>query len=139
MATCSPQELIADAACFTCISPGMQQLVNTALLCRIATALNPAMTCDVQTLVSEAACFTCIPPGMQALVNTQLLCNIAGALTGSGGGSIVGSGCLPSTNGDPEGVLVSPCSPALAVDPNTKAIYMFTGVAGTSVGWQLKV
>ena len=132
MAACNPQTLLDDAACFECLPAGMRSLLDTALLCRIAQGLG--MTCDVQTLLTDAACFSCLTPGERVLVQLQLLCNIAG---GTGGGGI-GAGCVLSTNGNPEGVLVSSCSPAFAIDPNSGALYIFTGTAGTNTGWTFK-
>jgi len=35
MATCDVQTLLDDAACFTCLSPGVLQILEVALLCQI--------------------------------------------------------------------------------------------------------
>ncbi len=77
-----------------------------------------------------STCWSCVSDKWAALL--FLLAN------GGGGGSS-GTGCVLPTSGDPEGVLVSPCSPALAIDPGTSAIYIFTGTAGTNTGWALKI
>jgi hypothetical protein len=106
----------------------MQQLVNTVLLCRIAKALNPAMTCDVQTLITDAACLTCIPPGMQSLVNTALLCNIASAISAATGAA----GQVTCGNGAPSTAPTPGCG--IYYDKVSTAFYYWDGAA-----WQLKV
>lgn len=124
MAACDVPTLVSEAVCYTCIPPGMQELVNTALLCRIARALDPTMTCDVQTLMSQASCLTCIPPGMQALVNTQLLCNIASAI---GGATTPAVTCGA---GAPSAVPATGCG--VYYDTANNALYIYNG------GWVLK-
>lgn len=131
---CDVQSLLDSASGFAGLNGGMADALQLALLCRIGQALDPDMSCDIQTLLDEGKCFTCISAGMLPIIQTALLCRIADGISGA-----AASGCVPTTNGDPEGVLISACSPALAVDPNTSAIYLFTGVAGTNTGWNLKV
>ena len=117
MAACNVQDLVSEAACYTCISPGMQELVNTALLCRIARALDPTMTCDVQALIRDAACYTCIPPGMQALVNTALLCAISQAI----GGGMPSSDQVACGHGAPVAAPSGTCS--IYYDLDSTAFY----------------
>lgn len=121
----SPAEIAALSACFRCIADR-----QSALLYLLATIAGVT----VDQIVAGSACYRCVTDFQSAelfLLNTIVT-------NGTGGGGAE-AGCMPSTSGDPEGVLVSTCSPALAVDPATSAIYLFTGVAGTSVGWALKV
>lgn len=128
MATTS--ELLDEAKCIDCAIPdGMKLSVLISLFASIA-----GVSADPNTLMANAACIDCaIPPGMQMAVLISLAEDI------SGGGGTGGTGCALPTNGDPEGVLTATCSPAIAVDPATQAIYLFTGVAGTNTGWALKV
>lgn len=118
----TPAEIAEASNCYRCI--GDQQAALLYVFATIA-GMTPE---QIQT---GSSCFKCIGDPMSALV--YLADQILQA--GSGGAT----GCVPTTSGDPEGVLVSTCTPALAVDPATSAIYLFTGVAGTSVGWALKV
>ncbi len=39
MATCSTSDLLADAACFTCLSTGVLQVLELQLLCEISSTL----------------------------------------------------------------------------------------------------
>lgn len=121
----SPETIAAGASCFTCI-PNKQEAI-IYLLAQIAGVTDPA------TIAAGASCYTCIPNKQEAI-----LFLLDAIMTGGGGGG-GGTGCMLETNGDPEGVLTSNCTPALAVDPATSAIYLFTGVAGTNTGWALKV
>ena len=120
------QEIIDGATCLDCAIPlGLQLPVLIYVFARAA-----GVSTDPQTLVDNAACISaCIPPGMQ-------LAALLGIQASGGGG---GSGCALSTNGDPEGVLTSTCTPAIAIDPNTLALYVYTGLAGGNTGWTLKV
>lgn len=86
-----------------------------------------------EQIAVNSACYSCVADKWAAIIYLLSLGS------GGGGGGGTGNGCAISTNGDPEGVLVSTCSPAIAVDPATKAIYLFTGTAGTNTGWTLKV
>lgn len=128
MPALTPSELAAASECLDCgIPDGMKLSVIIYLLSQIADV--PA---DPTTLVASATCLDkCIPQGMKPAVIIDLLNTIQAA------GST--TGCALSTSGDPQGVLVSTCTPAIAVDPATQAIYLFTGIAGTNNGWALKV
>lgn len=122
----SPETIAAGASCFTCIPNKQEALLY--LLAQIAGVTDPAI------IAENARCYACIPNKQEAML--YLLDTIA---VNGGGGSGAGAGCMLTTNGDPEGVLTSTCTPALAVDPSTSAIYLFTGVAGANTGWALKV
>lgn len=121
-------ELAEASKCIDlCIPDGQKLAVIIYLL-----AVQAGVSADPSTLVANAACIdNCIPDGFKPAVIIDLLNTIAanGAATG----------CALQTNGNPEGVLTANCSPAIAVDPATQAIYLFTGVAGTNTGWALKV
>lgn len=121
----TPAEISIASACWNCIPDKL-----AALLYLLAT--NAGMS-DPATVAANSACWSCVPDKWAAAL--YLLDN--GGSGGGGGGG--GTGCALSTNGDPEGVLTATCSPAIAVDPATQAIYLFTGVAGTNTGWALKV
>lgn len=88
MATCSAQDLLNVAKCFSCLSPYQLALIQTSLLCQILQNSNPVATCDIQSLTNSAKCFWGVAPGQLAIIQTQLLCEILNA----GGAS--GSGCL---------------------------------------------
>lgn len=120
----SPNDISVAAACFACIPDKLSAFIYLL-------AVNAGVT-DPATIAANSACYACIPDKWSAIL--YLLDN-----GGSGGGGSGGTGCVLETSGDPEGVLTSNCSPALAVDPATQAIYLFTGVAGTNTGWALKV
>lgn len=126
MATCSPQALLDDAAAFAAIPRGMLDVIQTALLCRIAQGLG--MSCNAQSLIDDAACFACLSPGELALVQLQLLCNIATALSG-GSGSIFGVICGTS---DPVAAPSGACGIYYRTD--TGAMFIWTGAA-----WVFKV
>lgn len=121
----TPEQVAALSACWKCLPD-----FRAALLFLLAT--NAGMT--IEQVIAGSACWRCLSDFQSA--ELFLLNEIVTNGTGGGG---AGAGCMQSTSGDPEGVLVSSCTPALAVDPATSAIYLFTGVAGTSVGWSLKV
>ena len=123
-----PQSLLTATDCLACAGISMVQRLKIALLMRIAAIGGTAV--DVQSLLDQGACLVCAGIDLGSAIEIALLNQIAGT---------TGNGCLPSTNGDPEGVLTSPCSPALAVDPATKAVYLYTGAAGGNTGWELKV
>lgn len=125
-----PQPLLTATDCLACAGISMVQRLKIALLMRIAQIGGNAV--DVQALLDQGSCLVCAGIDLGSAIEIVLLNQIAS-------GSSSGSGCVATTNGDPEGVLTSNCTPALAVDPNTKAIYLFTGVAGTNTGWELKV
>lgn len=71
---CTPEALLADSGCFSCIPKGNQQQVLIYLLAVMAGgSLDPA------TLVAESKCMACIPREMREQVITYLLCQIANA------------------------------------------------------------
>lgn len=123
-----PQSLLNGAPCLNCIGLSLAQQIKIALLLQIAQTQGTAV--NVQSLIDQAGCLTCMGVDLGSAIEIVLL-NIVAASAGAG--------CVPTTSGDPEGVLTSPCTPALAVDPATRAIYLYTGVAGGNTGWQLKV
>ena len=126
MATCSTETLLADGACYACLPPGLLQIAQTSLLCRIAQALTPGMTCDVQTLLSDGACFACLPPGMLQVVQAQLLCEISAALTGGVGQQVLCGDVAPTT------APTNGCS--IYYDRVSAAFYFWNGAS-----WSLKV
>lgn len=128
-----PQPLLDSVACINCMGASIGQQLKIALLLQIAQAQGTAV--NIQALLDQAACLVCIGVDLATALEIVLLSQIAAG----GGGGGAGAGCMLSTAGDPEGVLTSTCTPALAVDPATKAIYLFTGTAGTNTGWILKI
>ena len=126
-----PQPLLDSVACINCLGASIGQQLKIALLLQIAEAQGTAV--NIQALLDQAACLVCIGVDLVTAIEIVLLSQIAGG----GGGSV--TGCMPTTNRDPEGVLTSACTPALAIDPATKAIYLYTGLAGGNTGWELKV
>lgn len=40
MATCNVNDLLADAACFSCLSPGILQIIELQLLCEISSIVS---------------------------------------------------------------------------------------------------
>ena len=75
--SCEPKDLVAAAACYQCIPPGMIEPVKTYLLAVLAglDGLTPS------ELVDRAKCYNCIPPGMQKPIQTALLCMAIGGTT----------------------------------------------------------
>ena len=115
MATCTTSELMQQAACLSCLSPGQLELIKTVILCRILHLNNPMASCDVQDLLDDANCFSCLYPYQLSLIQTQLLCEI---LNAGGGG---GSSCLLCGNVDP--VAAPACACALYYNMLTSSFW----------------
>lgn len=127
MAACDVQTLIAEANCWTCVSPGLQQLGILSLLCRIGKALDPDMSCSPSSLLADAACFSCLSPGMLRLIELQLLCNISNSISGGMTTDAVSCG-----HGVPVAAPTATC--AIYIDLDSTAIYYWDGG-----NWVLKV
>jgi len=124
MATCTTSELLQEAACFNCLSPGQLELVKAVLLCRILQSNDPMASCDVQGLLRDANCFSCLFPFQLQLIQTQLLCEI---LSSGGGG---GSSCLLCGAADP--VVDPACECALFYNRTTGSFWYWDD---TGVSW----
>jgi hypothetical protein len=83
MATCDTQQLITDAECLKCLTPGEQQLARLALLVRILKANDPSYVLNVQQLATDAQCFNCLLsyPGMIPIARLSLWCRIKEAMS----------------------------------------------------------
>jgi hypothetical protein len=90
MATCDPQILVTDGACFACLDSKELAIAKLVLLCRIAQAINPMATCDPATLMEDGKCLACLDARQLQIAETQLLCDIAATITGGGGGAGLG-------------------------------------------------
>ncbi len=75
-------DLMVEASCFNCVSPGMWTVIELALLARIVDG--NTVPADVATLLAEGSCMACQAPGQQLLI-LALLKLIQEA--GGGGGS----------------------------------------------------
>lgn len=125
MATCSVNDLLADAKGLNNLS-GEQMLSIQVMLLGTIAGLDMTSPTVINQLLSDGRCIQCLSPQQQQLIIAQLLCNISSS--GLGGGSIgVGS---------PEGVVTA--SPGATyydkTDPN--APDMWVKVTGTgNTGW----
>lgn len=126
---CSATNLAGDAACYANVAQDQVQLLKLALLRQILLAANPMADTSTNALLAQVGCYAHLPSGMMHLLELALLKQIVD------GGGTGGAGGVLSTTGDPEGVVTSPASPALAVDCNTGALYAYCGVAGANTGW----
>jgi hypothetical protein len=73
MATCSPSELLASAACFACLTEKELDAIAVSLLQSWAgEEQTPAQ------LIEAAKCFTCLDHKQLSTIQAQLLCDIAG-------------------------------------------------------------
>lgn len=128
MATCSPQTLLTDAACFNGLMNLQLQIIKARLLCQILQALDPMATCDPETLLSEAGCLNALTPFQLQVVQTQLMCNISSNPAFSGG-------VIYGGNGDPNGVQTgSPPDIFVQYDADGQQWSKTSGV-GTNTGW----
>lgn len=123
MAT-TPNALLAEVNAYQ----GQLDLLKLGLLRQLLLATNPMADTTPAALLQSAQCYLCQPPGMWPLFELALLKQLV-----DGGG--VGGGIL-ATTGDPEGVVTSPATPALAYDCATGALYAYCGTAGGNTGWQ---
>lgn len=119
---------MALANCYEATPPHQWQLMQLGLLRQLVLAANPMADTSPSALMQQAACYTALPPGFWPLLQLALL-----KLLVDGGGT--GGGGVLSTTGDPEGVVSSSATPALAVDCNTGALYVYCGAAGGNTGW----
>ncbi len=87
-------DLMVEASCFNCVTPGMWTIIELALLARIADG--NSVSADVATLLAEGSCMACQAPGQQQLLILALLKLIQEA--GGGGG---GSGCVTCSSTPP--------------------------------------
>lgn len=78
---CNNTDLLSDGSKFSA-APSVQEIYKLALLCAIATALNPSMNCSPATLLANGAGFACLSPELQRVVELQLLCEISGSAAG---------------------------------------------------------
>jgi hypothetical protein len=76
MADCDPQDLLNDAACFACLSPGDKATVELQLLYEIAGTEE-----TVAELLDKAQCFACLSEQDKSTLKLQLLCEILNAGT----------------------------------------------------------
>lgn len=84
MAVSSPNELMADATCFTCLEDRQTGAIIISLLVQILQHYNPMASSDVDTLMADAVCFTCLEPRQMAAVQLQLLGQIADSVANGG-------------------------------------------------------
>lgn len=83
---CTPQSLINEAPCLTCLDEVQYRSVVLSLLCQIA-----GMSCDPATLLASANCFQCYNDKESKAVMLYLLCQInEGGGAGGGGGVTCG-------------------------------------------------
>lgn len=87
MSKCNVQQLVDNAGCFFCLSPGQIQAARLSLLCKIAQQLNPSVSCSPNSLLANATGFVTLDNGMRDVVKAQLLCEILKGGGGGGGGS----------------------------------------------------
>ena len=71
MAECIPQELLDDAACFACLSPGDKATIELQLLYEIDDSDE-----TVAELMAKAQCFACLSEQDKSTLKLQLLCEI---------------------------------------------------------------
>ena len=69
---CSPQELMAQAGCFACLSPWHRSVLKTYLL-----YLWSESTSTPQELLRSAGCLACISPEARDAIKTMILCNFS--------------------------------------------------------------
>lgn len=81
MAT-DPQTLLSSVNCYTCLSPGMWQLLKLALLKQILLTSNPMADTSPETLLAQARCYDCA--GNWQLLELALLAQIVEIGGGSG-------------------------------------------------------
>lgn len=94
MATCDPNELLAEGKCFGCLTIQQLEVVEAQLLCNLLQALDPMASCDINELLADGKCFGCLTSYQLRQIQAQLLCNInaliVNALPLCGNGSPVG-------------------------------------------------
>jgi len=79
MATCSPQSLLDQAACFDClVSDAQKQLVILVMLKQIVTVVNPSADTSPQGLIDAGRCFDYLQQGQRESAQLQLLCELVG-------------------------------------------------------------
>lgn len=132
MATCVPNEVLAEGACFDCLDPWQLEVAKAVLLCRILQASDPMASCDINDLLSEGACFNCLAPAQMQVVQSQLLCNIEA--NGGGGGG--GGQQVYVNSGDPNGVVThNATTPAYCLDTLNNVAWWKTDGVASDTGW----
>jgi hypothetical protein len=119
MATCTVQDMMEVAKCYSCLTPKQLMEVRVALLCQILHAYNPMASCDIHDLMESAKCYSCLDLTQLSMIQTQLLCEILHA----GGGT--GSSCLFCGAVDP--TEDPPCDCALYYNTANSAFWYWDG------------
>lgn len=84
MAVSSPNELMADATCFTCLEDRQTGAIIISLLVQILQSYDPMASSDVDTLMADAVCYTCLEPRQMGAIQLQLLGQIYEAMLEAG-------------------------------------------------------
>ncbi len=76
MSVCAVQPLLDP--CFYELSPILQEVVETQMLCNLKNALDTGepVSCDIQALLTDAACFYNLSSQQLRVIRLQLLCDI---------------------------------------------------------------
>lgn len=90
------QSLMTAANCYVCVGSSHEQveLMKLSLLAQILKAQNPMADTSPQALLAAANCYTCFlnSPALMGLAELALLAQIVTGGTGSGGGTLGGTG-----------------------------------------------
>jgi hypothetical protein len=78
--TCNVNDLLADAACFSCLPSGFFLPLKLVLLEQILEDAGGEVP-SIPTLLERGACFACLSDGEIKILRLQLLCNINSSLT----------------------------------------------------------
>lgn len=121
MAAVSITDILAQAGCFNCVSPGMWSVIRLALLARIV-AQN-TMPADVATLLAEGSCLACQAPGQQQIIELGLLQKIQEQGGGSGGSVCVQ--CSQTVPVLPPDLVVCDCNIVFGIGAIAGNVYVY--------------
>lgn len=129
MATCDPNELLAEGKCFGCLTIQQLEVVEAQLLCNLLQALDPMASCDINDLLAEGKCFGCLTSYQLRQVQAQLLCNVLDSIT-----TAIGANPICGV-GSPEGVVTGTACGQWYLNTANGDKFMFSGTPGTNTGW----
>jgi len=78
--TCTPKQLIDDAAPFNLFNNDQLKRAEVALLCELATSGGKRSDCTATTLRDEARCLSCVPEHTLKAIALRLYCQYYSSL-----------------------------------------------------------
>jgi hypothetical protein len=73
MAELTPQEILDDGKCFSCLPAPLQPILQTVLLTKWLLQLDPTANVTPDELLADGKCFSCLPQEVLIQIQTILL------------------------------------------------------------------